>query len=81
MAYIVDADYDWLFKVVLLGNSGAGKTSLLSRIAEDTFRENSKPTIAVEFATRTKQIDGKIIKAQLWDTAGQERYVKLREQA
>eukprot|EP00253_Pinus_taeda_P010720 PITA_10720 len=74
MAYTVDAEYDWLFKVVLLGDSGAGKTSLLSRIADNIFRQNTKPTVAVEFATRTKEIDGQIIKAQLWDTAGQERF-------
>jgi len=80
MAYTADEDYDWLFKVVLLGDSGAGKTSILSRIADDKFIENSKSTVAVEFATRTKEIEGKIIKAQLWDTAGQERYVEFREQ-
>ena len=80
MAYTVfDEEYDFLFKVVLLGDSGSGKSSLLYRIADNSFKKNLKPTLALEFATRSKEVDGKIIKAQFWDTAGQERYVKLRE--
>ncbi|CAH8867033.1 unnamed protein product [Trichobilharzia szidati] len=69
-----DDEYDYLFKVVLIGDSGVGKSNLLSRFTRDEFNLESKSTIGVEFATRSVQIDGKIIKAQIWDTAGQERY-------
>ncbi|KAK4467865.1 hypothetical protein MN116_008784 [Schistosoma mekongi] len=67
-------EYDYLFKIVLIGDSGVGKSNLLSRFTRDTFALESKSTIGVEFATRNVNIDGKIIKAQIWDTAGQERY-------
>jgi hypothetical protein len=60
--------------VVLIGDSGVGKSNLLSRFTRNEFLVESKPTIGVEFATRTLQIDGKVVKAQIWDTAGQERY-------
>ena len=66
--------YDFIFKVVLIGDSGVGKSNLLSRFTRNEFLVESKPTIGVEFATRTLQVDGKVIKAQIWDTAGQERY-------
>ncbi|CAO3686361.1 unnamed protein product [Rhizopus stolonifer] len=66
-------EYDYLFKVVLIGNSGVGKTNLLV-ISRNEFNLESKSTIGVEFATRSIQVDSKVIKAQIWDTAGQERY-------
>lgn len=66
--------YDYLYKVVLIGDSGVGKSSLLSRFTRNEFDNESKSTIGVEFATRSLEIDGKTIKAQVWDTAGQERY-------
>ncbi|KAI5061859.1 hypothetical protein GOP47_0022398 [Adiantum capillus-veneris] len=69
-----EAEYDYLFKVVLIGDSGVGKSNLLSRFTRNEFHLESKSTIGVEFATRTIQVDGKTIKAQIWDTAGQERY-------
>ena len=67
-------EYDFLFKVVLIGDSGVGKSNLLSRFTRNEFNMESKSTIGVEFATRSIQVDGKTIKAQIWDTAGQERY-------
>lgn len=67
-------EYDYLFKVVLIGDSGVGKSNLLSRFTRNEFNLDSKSTIGVEFATRTIQVDSKTIKAQIWDTAGQERY-------
>ncbi|XP_049361231.1 ras-related protein RABA1f-like [Solanum verrucosum] len=73
-AYRADEDYDYLFKVVLIGDSGVGKSNLLSRFTKNEFSQESKSTIGVEFATRTIHVDDKIIKAQIWDTAGQERY-------
>lgn len=67
-------DYEYLFKIVLIGDSSVGKTDLLSRFTRDEFNPDSRATIGVEFATRTLEINGKRIKAQIWDTAGQERY-------
>ncbi|CAH8364107.1 unnamed protein product [Eruca vesicaria subsp. sativa] len=72
--YRADDDYDYLFKLVLIGDSGVGKTNLLSRFTRNEFSIESKSTIGVEFATKSVHVDEKIIKAQLWDTAGQERY-------
>ncbi|XP_026659518.1 ras-related protein RABA2a-like [Phoenix dactylifera] len=69
-----EEEYDYLFKVVLIGDSGVGKSNLLSRFTRNEFCLESKSTIGVEFATRTLQVEGRIIKAQIWDTAGQERY-------
>ncbi|KAG6512836.1 ras-related protein RABA2a-like [Zingiber officinale] len=74
MARRADEEYDYLVKVVLIGDSGVGKTNLLSRFTRNEFNLESKSTIGVEFATRTLQVEGRIIKAQIWDTAGQERY-------
>ncbi|MQM20013.1 hypothetical protein Taro_053026 [Colocasia esculenta] len=71
-AYRAEDDYDYLFKVVLIGDSGVGKSNLLSRFTRNEFNLESKSTIGVEFATRSLSVDGKIIKAQIWDTAGQE---------
>lgn len=67
-------EYDYLFKVVLIGDSGVGKSNLLSRFTRNEFNLESKSTIGVEFATKSIKTEGKIIKAQIWDTAGQERY-------
>jgi len=67
-------EYDFLFKVVLIGDSGVGKSNLLSRFTRNEFSMESKSTIGVEFATRSIAVDSKTIKAQIWDTAGQERY-------
>uniref|UniRef100_A0A914HUP5 Uncharacterized protein n=1 Tax=Globodera rostochiensis TaxID=31243 RepID=A0A914HUP5_GLORO len=69
-----DEEYDYLFKVVLIGDSGVGKSNLLSRFTRNEFNLESKSTIGVEFATRSIQVDAKTVKAQIWDTAGQERY-------
>ncbi|CAL8160789.1 unnamed protein product [Prunus armeniaca] len=74
MASRVDHEYDYLFKIVLIGDSGVGKSNILSRFTRNEFCLESKSTIGVEFATRTLQVEGKTVKAQIWDTAGQERY-------
>jgi small GTP-binding protein len=67
-------DYDYLFKIVLIGDSGVGKSNILSRFTRNEFSVESKSTIGVEFATRSIEIEKIVVKAQLWDTAGQERY-------
>lgn len=69
-----ESNYDYLFKVVLIGDSGTGKSNLLSRFTRNEFSLESRSTIGVEFATRSINVDGKTVKAQIWDTAGQERY-------
>lgn len=67
-------DYDYLFKVLIIGNSGVGKSCLLLRFAEDMFSDNYISTIGVDFKIRKLELDGKSIKLQIWDTAGQERF-------
>ncbi|KAJ4714479.1 Ras-related protein like [Melia azedarach] len=64
---------DYVFKVVLIGDSAVGKSQILSRFARNEFSLDSKATIGVEFQTRTLVIQHKSVKAQIWDTAGQER--------
>eukprot|EP01041_Mallomonas_annulata_P009484 gene9484-19707_t len=71
---VKEEEYDFLFKVVLIGDSGVGKSNLLSRFTRNEFNLESKSTIGVEFATKSIQVESKTIKAQIWDTAGQERY-------
>ncbi|KAM6958871.1 ras-related protein Rab-25-like [Aplochiton taeniatus] len=66
--------YNFVFKVVLIGESGVGKSNLLSRFTKNEFSHDSRTTIGVEFSTRTVQLDTFAIKAQIWDTAGLERY-------
>jgi Ras-related protein Rab-1A len=67
-------EYDYLFKVLIIGDSGVGKSALLIRFTEDTFSEYYISTIGVDFKIRTIEQDGKHIKLQIWDTAGQERF-------
>ncbi|KAE9592704.1 hypothetical protein Lal_00029060 [Lupinus albus] len=77
MAYSqIDSDggIDYMFKIVLIGDSGVGKSQLLHRFVKNEFNLKSKSTIGVEFLTKTIVMDHKIVKAQIWDTAGQERY-------
>ncbi|XP_039060042.1 ras-related protein Rab2BV-like [Hibiscus syriacus] len=74
MAYEVGHDYDYLFKIILIGDSDVGKLNILSRFKRNEFCLESKSTIVVEFATKTLKVEGKTVKVQIWDTAGQERY-------
>ncbi|KAK4356776.1 hypothetical protein RND71_022386 [Anisodus tanguticus] len=69
-----DEGEEYLFKIVIIGDSAVGKSNLLTRYARNEFNLHSKATIGVEFQTQTLEIDGKEVKAQIWDTAGQERF-------
>lgn len=70
----MNAEYDFLFKLLLIGDSGVGKSCLLLRFADDTYTESYITTIGVDFKIRTVEIETKTIKLQIWDTAGQERF-------
>jgi len=67
-------EYDYLFKLLLIGDSGVGKSCMLLRFADDTYTESYISTIGVDFKIRSVQHEGKTIKLQIWDTAGQERF-------
>merc|ERR1711865_208995 len=67
-------EYDHLFKLLLIGDSGVGKSCLLLRFADDTYAESYISTIGVDFKIKTVSLDGQTIKLQIWDTAGQERF-------
>jgi len=67
-------DYDYLFILVLIGDSGVGKSCLLLRFADDKWTDSYISTIGVDFKIRTIELDQKTIKLQIWDTAGQERF-------
>merc|ERR1711907_345086 len=70
----MNPEYDFLFKLLLIGDSGVGKSCLLLRFADDSYTESYISTIGVDYKIRTIQLDGKTIKLQIWDTAGQERF-------
>ncbi|GAY57839.1 hypothetical protein CUMW_182550 [Citrus unshiu] len=70
----MNPEYDYLFKLLLIGDSGVGKSCLLLRFADDSYIESYISTIGVDFKIRTVEQDGKTIKLQIWDTAGQERF-------
>ena len=65
---------DYIFKIVLIGDTSVGKSSILTRFADDQFSSSYMTTIGVDFRFKTMIINNKICKIQIWDTAGQERY-------
>jgi len=67
-------EFDFMFKVLLIGDSGTGKSNLLLRYADDFYKADIGSTIGVDFKVKTRTIDGKVAKMTLWDTAGQERF-------
>ena len=71
---MAEEEYDFIFKVLLLGNSDVGKSSLILRYVDQVWSDTFVPTIGVDFKVKTLEIDNKQIKMQIWDTAGQERF-------
>ncbi len=70
--------YDYVFKLIVVGDSGVGKTSLLNRICNNKVIEENTPTIGVEFQSKLQMIDnGEMVKCQMWDTAGQENFAPI----
>ncbi|KAK3512585.1 hypothetical protein QTP70_017223 [Hemibagrus guttatus] len=69
-----DDTYDFVFKIVLVGDVGVGKTCVVQRFKTGTFIERQGNTIGVDFTMKTMEIQGKRVKLQIWDTAGQERF-------
>ena len=67
-------NFDVIYKLVLVGDSGVGKTNIMLRYLNKEFNQNTKATVGVEFGSKNIKIENKIVKGQIWDTAGQERY-------
>jgi len=67
-------NFDLLFKLIIIGDTGTGKSCLLHQFIERAFQGSSSHTIGVEFGSRLIEIGGQVIKLQIWDTAGQERF-------
>ena len=70
----MSSEYDYLLKLLLIGDSGVGKSCIMLRFADDTCKWSYIGTIGIDFWTKTIQLDGKTVKLQIWDTAGQERF-------
>ena len=67
-------EYDYLFKIILVGAAGVGKTSIIIRYCENSFKLSYGPTLGIDFRIKTIKVKDKVVKLQIWDTAGQERY-------
>ena len=72
-----DEEYSMIFKIILIGDSGVGKTNILSRYTNNYFSDSSKSTVAVELGCKIEEVNGTKVKIQVWDTAGQERYKSI----
>lgn len=73
------AKLEALYKIVLIGDSGVGKTSLLLRFSDNIFSQSPLTTIGLDFKMKTMKVDNRIIKMQIWDTAGQERFRSISQ--
>jgi len=71
---VSEGEHDYLFKIVIIGDSSVGKSNLLVRFTRNEYNDRSKATIGVDFGTKSIEIEGRTVTAQCWDTAGQERF-------
>ena len=71
---VIEKDYEHLFKLLVIGDSGVGKSCILLRFSDDVFTDNFISTIGVDFKIKKLDINGQQVKMQIWDTAGQERF-------
>ena len=67
-------NYEQLYKIIIIGDSGVGKSNILGRYLHNEFKHDTKSTVGVEFGSKQLKVDGINIKLQIWDTAGEERY-------
>ena len=72
-----DEEYSLIFKMILIGDSGVGKSNILSRYINNSFSETTRSTVGVELSAKVEEINNTKIKIQIWDTAGQERYKSI----
>lgn len=70
----MELDYDFRYKILLVGDSGVGKSNILLRYADDKFDETYNPTVGVDYKIRTIKLGQKVYKLQIWDLSGQERF-------
>ena len=68
---------DFIFKIIMIGPSSVGKTSIINQFCDEKFTESYNSTIGIDFRIKTLEVDKKLVKIQIWDTAGQERYQAL----
>jgi Ras-related protein Rab-8A len=68
---VKNSDYDFLAKVIIIGDTGVGKTNILTKYCTGQFKDSYVATIGVDFKMKTVAVDGGKIKLQIWDTAGQ----------
>ena len=68
------SDYHYLMKIIIIGDSGVGKSSITNQYIQGVFKKKLEPTIGVEFATKTIEVSKQVVKLQIWDSAGQENY-------
>ena len=71
--------YDYMAKIIIIGDSGVGKTNFITRFCEDNFKDSYVATIGVDFKIKTVEVGGKRYKLQIWDTAGQERFKNITQ--
>lgn len=74
MSAVKAPNYDYLIKLLLIGDSGVGKSCLLLRFCDDSFTPSFITTVGIDFKIKTVEVEGKRTKLQIWDTAGQERF-------
>ena len=74
------ADLPYLFKIIIIGDAGVGKSNMLVRYLKDEFDSTKAPTVGVEFASKMVKVDEDYAKLQIWDTAGQEKFKATSKQ-